>query len=361
MKRLNDSGALLLPLAAAFLLLAVWGGLVRLGWGWPLSPRLVLAHGPIIVGGFLGTVIALERAVALSDRWSYAAPALAAAGSLALVGGVPGLGAGLLIAAAAALVGVYRIAHGRQPAFFTAVMGMGAVSWLVGNTLYASGHPLHQVAFWWMGFLVLTIVGERLELSRMRSTGRFGQAAFLGLVGAFLIALGASLVVPSGRYVGAALLGMGLWLWQNDIARITIRQRGLPRFIAAALLLGYGWLMVAGFLLMQFGIVSGGELYDAQLHTVFLGFVFSMIFAHAPIVVPALTGLTLSYRSRFYAHLALLHVSLAVRVAGDLLSSFPLRQWGGFLNGVAVLVFMLNTMMAIREGSKTNLQVGTAG
>lgn len=357
MNRLKDGGTLLLPLAVGFLLMAAWAGLVRLGWGWPLSPRLASIHGPLVVCGFLGTVISLERAVALGCGWSYAAPALAAAGTLALVGGVPGVAAGLLILAAAVLTAVYGAAYRRQPASFTIVMGMGAVSWLMGNALYAAGRPLYQVVLWWMGFLVLTIVGERLELSRMRPPSRFGHAAFLGLVGAFLTALGASLAVPSGRLIGAALLGMSLWLWRNDVARMTIRQRGLPRFIAVALLLGYGWLMVAGILLMRFGIAPGGALYDAQLHAVFLGFVFSMIFAHAPIVLPALTGLTLGYRRRFYTHLVLLHASLAIRVAGDLLFSLPLRQWGGLINGVAILLFMLNTAAAVRAGIKKTLSV----
>ena len=114
--------------------------------------------------------------------------------------------------------------------------------------------------------------------------------------------------------------------------------------------------MVAGLLLMRFGIAPGGALYDAQLHAVFLGFVFSMIFAHAPIVLPALTGLTLGYRRRFYTHLVLLHASLAIRVAGDLLFSLPLRQWGGLINGVAILLFMLNTAAAVRGGNQEDPQ-----
>lgn len=352
---LPRSGLLFLPLAVGFLLLAAWAGLVRLGWGWPLSPRLALVHGPVMVSGFLGTVIALERAAALDRGWSYAVPALAAAGTLALVAGVPGLAAGLFILAGAALVAVYGAAYRRQPAAFTAIMGMGAVSWLVGNALYALGRPFNQVALWWMGFLVLTIVGERLELSRMRPPTRLGYTVFLGLVGAFLAALAASLVIPAGRCVGAALLGMAVWLWRNDVARITIRQSGLPRFIAVGLLLGYGWLMVAGLLLMGFELASGGEWYDAQLHAVFLGFVFSMIFVHAPIVIPALTGLTLGFEPFFYTHLMLLHGSLALRVAGDLLFSPPLRQWGGLFNGVAIVLFMLNTARAARAGAKIDL------
>ncbi|MDO8563175.1 MAG: hypothetical protein Q7S25_04960, partial [Candidatus Limnocylindria bacterium] len=50
----------------------------------------------------------------------------------------------------------------------------------------------------------------------------------------------------------------------------------------------------------------------------------------------------------FYAHLALLHVALLLRVGGDLLGSADARQWGGLLSGVAVLVFLANTLSAAR-------------
>ena len=72
------------------LLTALWGGLVRLGWPWPVPwPTLVMAHGPLMVCGFLGTLIGVERAVALGACWPYAAPLLTAMGALALLTGLP--------------------------------------------------------------------------------------------------------------------------------------------------------------------------------------------------------------------------------------------------------------------------------
>ena len=40
------------------------------------SPRLAALHGPLMVLGFLGTVISLERAVALRTTWSLLALSL---------------------------------------------------------------------------------------------------------------------------------------------------------------------------------------------------------------------------------------------------------------------------------------------
>src|SRR5438093_11059695 len=80
----------LMALGMLALLTALWGGLVRLGWAWPLPwPTLFIAHGPLMVCGFLGTLIGVERAVALGAVWPYAAPLLTAAGSLALLTGLP--------------------------------------------------------------------------------------------------------------------------------------------------------------------------------------------------------------------------------------------------------------------------------
>ena len=75
---LNYQRLPLLALSILALLAALWAGLVRLGWSLPVGPPGVLyvAHGPLMVCGFLGTLISLERAVALGEGWSYAAPTL---------------------------------------------------------------------------------------------------------------------------------------------------------------------------------------------------------------------------------------------------------------------------------------------
>jgi len=128
-----------------------------------------------------------------------------------------------------------------------------------------------------------------------------------------------------------------------------IRREGLTRFIAACLLPGYVWLLIGGSLWMFYGAsYAAGPIYDALLHTLFLGFVMSMIFGHAPVIIPAVMGVRIPYRPAFYAHLLLLHVSLILRVAGDLLPNWPARRWGGMLNEVAILLFLAVTIMAAR-------------
>jgi hypothetical protein len=80
---------------------------------------------------------------------------------------------------------------------------------------------------------------------------------------------------------------------------------------------------------------------------VFVGFVFSMVFGHAPIIFPAVLGAPINYRSYFYLPLLLLHLSLALRLAGDFGGWVIIRQWGGLLNALAIVLFLLLILASI--------------
>jgi len=349
-------------LAALALLAGLWAGLLRLGWPLPpLSLRLPAQHGPLMASGFLGTLISLERAAALSQtqngrRLYYLSPLLAGLGAvtpfLALPTAVP---RSLSTLGALGLVLIFIVIYRLQPTMDHAVMGTGALLWLGGQALWLAGWPLFRVVPWWAGFLILTIAGERLELARVLLLKRAARRSFLVIVALFLAGLLLSLfILDSGlRLAGLALIALGIWLLRYDLARRTIRKNGLTRYIAACLLPGYVWLVIGGALwLFLGGHALAGPRYDAMLHTLFLGFVFSMIFGHAPVIVPALLGVQVPYSPRFYAHLVLLHLSLVLRVLADLLLWVSLRRWGGLLNEVAVVLFLLVTAVAVIQGIK---------
>lgn len=346
----------LIALLGVILLAALWAALVRIGWEVPALPIAPASqHGALMVSGFLGALISLERAVALKRRWTYAVPVLAALGALSLLLGLPAmLGRGLMVLAAAGLVGIFIHIFRLHPSIDTAVMGVGSVLWLIGNALWWMNLPVYRAVPWWVGFLVLTIAGERLELSRVLRPTRQVQFLFAAAVGLFIAGLVTSLVAfeLGVRVSGAGLLTLAIWLLRHDIARRTIRKSGLTRFIAACLLPGYIWMILGGGLwLMLAHLFVGGMAYDAMLHTLLLGFVFSMIFGHAPIILPAVLNVPIEYTSAFYRHLVLLHGSLILRVAGDLAQIGAMQKWGGLLNIVAVLLFLANTVLAVRRGS----------
>jgi len=348
---------LLLVCAVVLLLSAMWAGLLRLGWNWPpVQPLLPLMHGPLMVCGFLGTLICLERAVGLGKPWTYAAPGVTGLGALLLVVGVPGPVGPLLITLGSALLvvmlgQVVRI----QPALFTVTIALGGVVWLIGNGLWLAGWLVPQIILWWAGFLLLTIVGERLELSRMLRLSNKAHALFFGAVALFLSGLLVALVQYDlgVRLAGAGMLAQSGWLLVYDIARRRVKAGGQARFMALSLLAGYGWLGVSGLLALVNGGYMAGPRYDAMLHSLFLGFVFSMIFAHALIIFPAVLGRGMRYSARFYAHLILLHFTLLLRMVGDLAPWWPARLWGGLLNVVVLLLFLVNTVTAVKRNPIT--------
>jgi hypothetical protein len=332
-----------------------WLGLVRLGWSLPLPWQdQLIVHGPLMVCGFLGTLISLERAVGLGSRWGYAAPVLVAAGGLMLdLGPIGAFGPILITAGSLAMVAIFVVVWRRHTSLFVAPMMIGALAWTAGNVQWLSGAPIFRVVFWWLAFLVLTIAGERLELNRVLRPTRAVRSEF---VLAMATVLGGVVAAtwwpePGVRVLGAGLIALTWWLARHDVARRTVRQRGVTRFMAICLLGGYAWLGAGGAIGAVTGVAMPGLLYDAMLHAVFIGFVISMVFAHAPVIFPAVLGLPLEYHPAFYLHVGVLHISLILRVVGDLVDSLARwRVWGGLLNAAALLLFMFNIgySMALR-------------
>ena len=341
-------------LAILALLFALWAGLLRLGWALPTFDNLAAAHGPLMVSGFLGVLIPLERAVAIRQKWMFSVPLVAGAGWVTLFF-EPGLGAVLLTTGSLGAVAILGVMVKREPHIHTITMAFGALAWLVGNLLWMFGLPVFQVVFWWMAFLVLTIGGERLELSRvLRLTPN--EIRLFSLLAAALLA-GAILAIfelnLGSRLGGFALLGLALWFLRFDLARRNLRHPNpLTRYIAICLFGGFLWLGISGGLFLYLGALYAGPFYDAALHAVFVGFVIAMIFGHAPIIFPAILGAQVKFYPAFYAHLGLLHLSLALRLVGDLTLQMALRQWGGLLNEIAILLFLGLTVFSIVKGSQ---------
>lgn len=339
------------------LLAGLWGGLILLGLPVPtLLATTAEEHGVLMGLGFLGTVISLERAVALGRRWAFAAPILAGAGGVAVLVSLPPMvGRLLLCAASIVLVVVYVVVHRIQPALHLRVMAAGAVCWYTATVLWLMGWSLPRLVPWIVGFLVLTIIGERLELARVALLTRTSVRQFLAaaaILGAGLILTTTAATGSAGvRLTGAGMVALAVWGSVHDVARRTVKIPGVTRFMAVCLLAGYVWLFIGGAIWLVAGNLGASvPIYDAALHAVFLGFVMSMIFGHAPVIVPAVLRVRLPFRPWFYAHVALLHVSLLARViAGDGLGSVLCWRVGGVGTEFAVLGFLAASVIAVRR------------
>ncbi len=244
-----------------------------------------------------------------------------------------------------------RAANRRQSALFSFTPVTGSLAWTVGNLLWATGSNVHAVVTWWLAFLILTIAGERLELSRFLKPSRFAEGTFATI----LVFVGAGLAGAERAWGGplfaAGLLALSIWLMKQDLARRTVRATGLTRYIAVCLLSGYVWLATgAVVMLVAGGLVPGTPSYDAAVHALALGFVLSMVFGHAPIIFPAVLRVPIPYRPAFYGPLVLLHLSLVVRLAGDAADRSDWTRAGGILNAVALATFILGTAIAVASG-----------
>lgn len=347
----------LLIAALLCLLAGLWGGLLLLGLPVPtLVATTAEDHGILMPLGFLGTVISLERAVALGRSWAFAAPVLAGTGGIAVLVSLPPMvGRLLLCAASIVLVVMYLVVHRIQPALHVRVMAAGAVCWFVATLLWLTGWPLPRLVPWIAGFLLLTIIGERLELARVTSLTRSSVRQFLAGAATFGVGLVLTTTPTTGstgvRLAGAGMIALAVWGSGHDVARRTVKIPGVTRFMALCLLAGYFWLFAAGAIWLLAGDLGASvAIYNAALHMVFLGFVMSMIFGHAPVIVPAVLRVRLPFRPWFYVHVGLLHASLLARVIlGDGFGSVFWWRVGGVGTELAVLGFLAASVIAVRQ------------
>jgi hypothetical protein len=329
--------------------------LMLLGLPAPMSAdRLPEVHGMLLVFGFVGTLVALERSVALRKPVGYAAPALLGLGGVLLVSPAPlSVGRTSLLGGAVALVADYVPLWRRQRDDAVLAQALGGVLAVGGLALWLGGVPVPALLPWLVGFIVLTIGGERLELARLAMGPSAGRTLVL-LASGVCAGVVATLLWPA---VGLPLLGLATlalvgWLAVHDAARRTVRATGAARFMAACMLAGYFWLAVAGGTWLLGGeAATSGPGYDAVVHAVFLGFTLSMIMAHAPVIMPAVLRRPLPYHPALVAPAALLHLSLALRLwAGDAMGQRHAWVTGGALNITALLLFVAVAAWAAARG-----------
>jgi hypothetical protein len=342
---------LFIGVAGLSLLSGMWIGIARLGVALPLpNPAMIALHGPLMTIGFLLTLIGLERAAAVDRWWVYGIPLLSFVSIAASILGLPQTLSAFfaVIAAALLMLFFYHLFRLRREEHFV-VMKLSAALLFCGNLLWCLDSAIFQVVPWWAGFLVVMIAGERLELTRIRRSPLWVRVSLRIALLIFVAGLALTLVDfrIGVRIGGAGLIAIALWLLRYDLAWQSVKLPGLPRFMARCLICGYFWLALGGVFWIWFARFFGaGPLYDAALHTVFIGFIFSMIFAHAPIILPTITGLALPFQNSFYLHAGLLHISLLLRIAGDLALLPGGQKSGGLLNALAILLFLINYLRA---------------
>lgn len=340
---------LFIALVATALLAGIAGGLLRAGIVWPstwaVSSSAASAHAALMVCGFLGTVIGIERAVALRRRFAFAAPLASGIASLVMLAGHVTAAHSLYLVASLVFATASGVIVRRQPAPHTRLLLLAALAWVAGNVFVFVPNAAAATQPAWFAFLVLTIAAERLEMTRLMRRVPAASAALHTIVA--LLLLGAVLAWPmpgAGHAVyGLALAALPLWLLRFDIARRTLFTHGLSRYIAACLLGGHAWLLVAG--IAWSAAALGAPTRDIALHALGLGFVVAMVMGHAPVILPAVARVKLAFGWPFYVPLVLLHASLLWRFAAGAFDPAA-RAAGAAGNAAAIGLFALTVLVA---------------
>lgn len=349
---INLSRLPFLLLAIFCLLTGLWTGLSRIGWDIFILPATA-QHGGIMVGGFLGTLISLEKVIPLKQKYLLLIPLMSTMSVVLSLLGQRHESMILLVLASSGLTTVFIYYFSLEMSFVYGFMLAGSISWLTGNILLLT-RDFYPLAFpWWVAFILFIIAAERLELMKFLPVSKSSKKFFAAFLIIFLIGVISSFHGIGNILSGIALICVATWLMRNDVVGISFKKENLPGYVAVSLLCGYVALLLTGILFITFS--NHWLAYDALVHTFFLGFAFSMIFAHGPIILPGLLGsIVKPFHKILYLWLVLLHSSWLLRIFADAHSNVTLRKISGLISAIAIVSYFVTmaflTIRAQRHG-----------
>jgi hypothetical protein len=329
----------ILPFIVLNLLLAIWTGLIRIGINLPADVA-VAHHGSLMVNCFLASLIFLERAITFRNKWVLLLPFINALSFIMFLASAPQVAFLMNIVAATGFLVMCGLFIYQHKELYYYVFFAGAFCLLCGNIVLFSSTFYPAAVVYWMQFLLFTIVAERLELSRFLPVRKSSHIVLLVILAISFISL--FLSFHSGGNIGFAvsLILTAIWLLKYDMAFKSAKLKGQHRYSGLLLITGYAWLIVTAAIMLIWQRFPFG--YDAMLHSFFIGFVFSMIFSHAPVILPAVMKLPLKvYRPVLYAWFVLLQLSLAARIVADINDFAEVRKYSGLVNGISFLMFFV--------------------
>lgn len=289
-----------------------------------------------MMAGFFGSLIALERAVAL-QRGLWVPVTAALGGIAAWWTGSWSTALVLWMVSSAGLLGLYAWAAWKRTASLPlAVEASGAACLLAGTVATAMGNAA-WAQLGWGSFLILTIAGERRELMRLVNLPDWAKHLFL----AIWAAIAAAVVTNLPALWWSAIGVLALWLVRFDVATRLWKAPGWAGHTAICLTVGYAWLVVA--------TVLAALNLTVAWHAVWLGFVMAMVFGHAPIMLPALAGWRPVPTRWALMPLGIMGVSLLGRIAAQT-GLFPhVLPWAGAGHVLAIASFGAIMATAVRR------------
>lgn len=342
----NKRVLFVLPFVMLSLLLGIYTGWLRMGWNFPMTQAMG-QHGLIMIGSFLGTLILIERIVAFKKNWLYILPLINASSLPAFYFQENRLALMFLLIGSTGLLVVYLITYRKYKEKYILIMMTGGALLITGLLMLLVNNRYPVAVPYWIGFLLLTILGERIDLAKFLPRGKIKEPMIWVFIFIFIAGLFMQYHQAGHLLTGMGMILIAIWLMKYDIVNKSIKSFGIHQYIGLTLFSGYVWLSISGvFMVLNLDLVY---FYDALLHSFFLGYVFLMIFAHAPIIFPGVMGLSFTpFNRSLYLWIILLNLSLLLRVLADLIFLNFLRQISGIMNGMIIIGFFINLVIIIR-------------
>lgn len=332
-------------------------------------------HGVLMVFGFLGTAISLERAVAYRSggnkgpHWCFCAPLFGGLATVllpatGLVSSMVGskqvadlghlLAGSLWIASMAVLLAIYVALCLRQSSEEVLMQMLAASVGLVGVALWTGHVDAVVLAPMWLMFLVLTIVGERVELARTVFSKPHVEGIVLALCLAVVVASAVQCLRPALGYpfLGLVLAVLLAYMLQHDVALGTWHNSGLTGFMGTCMVSAYAWGLLAAAVWMFAPVQEGGYWTDMGLHALALGFIMTMVIAHADVIIPSVVRRPMPFHPVLWAPWILVQGGLLLRLSGTVRGAQALWKFGDTVSVIGVLSMLLSDMGLVVFGRR---------
>lgn len=346
-----------MALGAFFFLIAAATGIWRIaltrGFLLPPIPWWLPPHGHLMLGGFLAALIQFERMAGLPIRSLVWVPYVYSLSAIFLhLGHWP-----ITLIHLLSLLGwaVHRwLAFRRFHVLEKPLIETLSLVSLSSALLYSGGlTATPNAALTALSFPVATIIIERLEMPlHLKKSGAnilvwylvawcvlWNLLLWFGFLS--LPAMGALTLFLT---LGVAYLDIGLRKPNVAIGETYTFQR-------VALKAAYLWLIAATLVLIAGNIIPGAILKDLEYHLIGLGFIFSMILAHAPFILAAALSRLPPLHPPWIPFLLFQSMTL-LRIIGDLsvTVSIPFWGWSGWISGVGnTVAFLIYSATLVRN------------
>lgn len=311
-----------------FLLLGLLTGISRFGL---FSMNLSMHHGLLMLNGFAGGLITLERTLSKPVITNLFALMMLILG---VVLASVDLTWGLWLVAGAILVLVMEevSASGTHHWAYHSTQLIGLLCWLTANARYQFSGFYPTAAPFWQAFVLLMILATRLK-----KIDRISDWTVMLLIWSYVI----SICMPF-HSVASTFSALLLIVLAFIVLRLELRHSDDRHY---RLMIAYGWLVATaiGTLLSDQILYS----YDFVLHSFFLGFLFNMIFLNASKAIVSKLGVNdIPLAEGLW--MVVMTAGLLIRIVpGDVLGIEIARVVGGIISILAILGFLGSVIRSV--------------